>query len=297
MKFLRYGFVARGHRAGDRVAGHGQGAPTSGASCARASSASASPPCSRGRCGSSSRTTTARTSTRTTATRMRSSSPLARRAVRRARATAQRQARRRGRVAVACARPGAPRRPHRRGRPVRHRRRPPPPDRVPVGLATPSSRPATSIGGTWDLFKYPGLRSDSDMHTLGYSFRPWSGEKTIADGASILQYIKDTAAEDGTDQKIRYHHRILRAEWSTAEARWTSPRSAPTPARRSRLTCRLPVLAAAATTATTAATCPDFAGIDRFAGHGRAPAALARGPRLDRQEGRGRSAAAPPPSR
>jgi cation diffusion facilitator CzcD-associated flavoprotein CzcO len=77
-----------------------------------------------------------------------------------------------------------------------------------------------SIGGTWDLFKYPGLRSDSDMFTLGYSFRPWQGEKSIADGDSILQYIKDTAAEDGTDAKIRFHHKIVRAEWSTPEARW-----------------------------------------------------------------------------
>jgi cation diffusion facilitator CzcD-associated flavoprotein CzcO len=77
-----------------------------------------------------------------------------------------------------------------------------------------------SIGGTWDLFKYPGLRSDSDMFTLGYSFRPWDGEKTIADGDAILQYIQDTAAEEGIDQKIRFHHRIVRADWSTDEALW-----------------------------------------------------------------------------
>jgi cation diffusion facilitator CzcD-associated flavoprotein CzcO len=77
-----------------------------------------------------------------------------------------------------------------------------------------------AIGGTWDLFRYPGVRSDSDMFTLGYSFRPWQGRKSIADGDSILQYIKDTAAEDGTEAKIRYHHRLTRAEWSTPEARW-----------------------------------------------------------------------------
>jgi cation diffusion facilitator CzcD-associated flavoprotein CzcO len=77
-----------------------------------------------------------------------------------------------------------------------------------------------SMGGTWDLFKYPGLRSDSDMFTLGYGFRPWQGQKSIADGDSILQYIKDTAAEDGTDAKIRFHHKITRAEWSTPDARW-----------------------------------------------------------------------------
>ena len=59
------------------------------------------------------------------------------------------------------------------------------------------------IGGTWDLFRYPGVRSDSDMFTLGYSFRPWTGTKSIADGASILQYIRDTAREHGVDRKIQ----------------------------------------------------------------------------------------------
>jgi monooxygenase len=77
-----------------------------------------------------------------------------------------------------------------------------------------------SIGGTWDLFRYPGIRSDSDMHTLGYSFRPWDGEKSIADGDSILQYIKDTAAEDGIDRHIRFGHRIVAAAWSGENARW-----------------------------------------------------------------------------
>src|SRR5690349_10827107 len=77
-----------------------------------------------------------------------------------------------------------------------------------------------SIGGTWDLFRYPGVRSDSDMYTLGYSFRPWDGEKAIADGPSILQYIKDTAAEAGIDQHIRFQHRIVSAAWSTADACW-----------------------------------------------------------------------------
>ena len=77
-----------------------------------------------------------------------------------------------------------------------------------------------SIGGTWDLFRYPGIRSDSDMFTLGYSFRPWDGEKSIADGASILQYIKDTAAAEGIDQHIRFHHRIVSADWSTADGAW-----------------------------------------------------------------------------
>ncbi len=78
-----------------------------------------------------------------------------------------------------------------------------------------------AIGGTWDLFRYPGIRSDSDMYTLGYSFRPWPGEKTIADGSSILSYVRGVAAEDGTDAKIRFRRRVVAAAWSTAAARWT----------------------------------------------------------------------------
>jgi cation diffusion facilitator CzcD-associated flavoprotein CzcO len=77
-----------------------------------------------------------------------------------------------------------------------------------------------AIGGTWDLFRYPGIRSDSDMFTLGYSFRPWDGERSIATGESILRYIEDTAAAEGIDRKIRFHHRIVRADWSTDDACW-----------------------------------------------------------------------------
>ena len=77
-----------------------------------------------------------------------------------------------------------------------------------------------AIGGTWDLFRYPGIRSDSDMYTLGYSFRPWNGDKAIADGADILQYIKDTAAVEGIDQHIRFNHRITAADWSTPDGCW-----------------------------------------------------------------------------
>jgi monooxygenase len=77
-----------------------------------------------------------------------------------------------------------------------------------------------AIGGTWDLFRYPGIRSDSDMFTLGYTFRPWDSNQAIADGASILQYIRDTATELGVDKKIRFNHRVLAVEWSTPEALW-----------------------------------------------------------------------------
>jgi cation diffusion facilitator CzcD-associated flavoprotein CzcO len=77
------------------------------------------------------------------------------------------------------------------------------------------------IGGTWDLFRYPGIRSDSDMFTLGYSFKPWTEPKAIADGPRILNYVRETAAENGIDRKIRFNHRVKRASWSTQEARWT----------------------------------------------------------------------------
>jgi cation diffusion facilitator CzcD-associated flavoprotein CzcO len=77
-----------------------------------------------------------------------------------------------------------------------------------------------ALGGTWDLFRYPGIRSDSDMFTLGYSFRPWDGERSIADGPSIRRYIQQTAAAEGIDRHIRYRHRVVRAEWSTEQACW-----------------------------------------------------------------------------
>ncbi|MGE3465952.1 MAG: flavin-containing monooxygenase [Pyrinomonadaceae bacterium] len=76
-------------------------------------------------------------------------------------------------------------------------------------------------GGTWDLFRYPGVRSDSDMFTLGYRFRPWRDGKAIADGPAILNYIRETAREYDLDKEIRYGHRVRRAEWSSEEARWT----------------------------------------------------------------------------
>ena len=78
-----------------------------------------------------------------------------------------------------------------------------------------------AIGGTWDLFRYPGIRSDSDMFTLGYSYRPWVEGKAIADGQSILNYIIDTAKHYGVDKQIQFHHQVKRASWSYKEALWT----------------------------------------------------------------------------
>ena len=80
------------------------------------------------------------------------------------------------------------------------------------------SRPA--LGGTWDLFRYPGIRSDSDMYTLGYAFKPWTDAKAIADGPAILKYIQETARERGIDAQIRYGHRVVSAAWSSDDARW-----------------------------------------------------------------------------
>jgi monooxygenase len=77
------------------------------------------------------------------------------------------------------------------------------------------------LGGTWDLFRYPGIRSDSDMHTLGYSFRPWKEAKAIADGPSIKKYLRETARDYGIDKHIRYQHRVIRASWESETARWT----------------------------------------------------------------------------
>jgi monooxygenase len=77
------------------------------------------------------------------------------------------------------------------------------------------------LGGTWDLFKYPGIRSDSDMFTLGFRFKPWTSENAIADGPSIMSYLKETVAEYGIDRHIRYGHRVVSADWSDADNRWT----------------------------------------------------------------------------
>ncbi|OKJ08168.1 flavin-containing monooxygenase [Kitasatospora sp. CB01950] len=77
------------------------------------------------------------------------------------------------------------------------------------------------LGGTWDLFRYPGIRSDSDLHTFGYAFKPWREKESIADAPQILSYLRETVRENGLQNRIRYHHRIREASWSTADARWT----------------------------------------------------------------------------
>ena len=78
-----------------------------------------------------------------------------------------------------------------------------------------------TLGGTWDLFRYPGIRSDSDMYTLGYKFKPWTDGKAIADGPVILKYIRETATEADIEQNIRYQHSLTSAKWSSEDATWT----------------------------------------------------------------------------
>lgn len=124
-------------------------------------------------------------------------------------------------------------------------------------------RPA--MGGTWDLFRYPGIRSDSDMHTLGYRFKPWRDPKAIADGPSILQYIHETAREHGIDAHIRYQHRVTRAAWSTADAAWTVEAERVETGETVRFTCNLLYLCAGYYSYRHGHT-PAFAGRERFTG-------------------------------
>lgn len=122
-----------------------------------------------------------------------------------------------------------------------------------------------SIGGTWDLFRYPGIRSDSDMFTLGYSFRPWAGERSIVDGDSVLQYIKDTATENGIDRHIRFHHRVVRADWSTDEARWRVTAERTDTNQLVEVTCGF-VFSCTGYYRYDRGHVPEFAGMDRFEG-------------------------------
>ncbi len=126
-----------------------------------------------------------------------------------------------------------------------------------------------SLGGTWDLFRYPGIRSDSDMFTLGYPFKPWRDAKSIADGPTILRYIKETAAEFGIDRHIRYRTKVLSADWSTREARWTltleRTDEATGEAVRSTVTCDF-LYSCAGYYDYDKGHAPDFPGLDSFTG-------------------------------
>ena len=126
-----------------------------------------------------------------------------------------------------------------------------------------------AMGGTWDLFRYPGVRSDSDMFTLGYAFKPWTDAKSLADGPAIRDYIVDTAVEHGLDHQVRYGHKVVRADWSSADARWTLEIEHETDAaghtRRSRLACNF-LLACSGYYRYSEGHAPEFPGAADFAG-------------------------------
>jgi len=120
-------------------------------------------------------------------------------------------------------------------------------------------------GGTWDLFRYPGIRSDSDMYTLGYVFRPWTEAKAIADGPSILRYIRDTARDNGVESHIRFQHRVVRASWSSADARWIVEAERGPSKEIVRLSCSFVYMCAGYYSYAQGYT-PDFPGADAFGG-------------------------------
>jgi len=122
-----------------------------------------------------------------------------------------------------------------------------------------------AMGGTWDLFRYPGVRSDSDMYTLGYIFKPWKDAKAIADGPAIRAYIAETAAEHGIDRHIRFQHRVLSADWSARDACWTVVVEHGAQRERSRLRCNF-LLFASGYYNYTQPYRPELPGIERFAG-------------------------------
>ncbi len=125
------------------------------------------------------------------------------------------------------------------------------------------SRP--DIGGTWDLFRYPGVRSDSDMHTLGYSFKPWTADKSIADGPAILDYLKETIEENDLSRRIHFNRRVQRAAWSSVEQRWTVEVEHTDTGERSEMTARFLSMCSGYYSYREGFT-PEFPGVERFEG-------------------------------
>ena len=144
-----------------------------------------------------------------------------------------------------------------------------------------------AIGGTWDLFRYPGVRSDSDMYTLGFAFRPWTEAKAIADGPSILNYVRETAAAFGIDKHIRFGRRVVRAAWASARGALDGGlRARPTRGARCSVTCGFLFMCAGYYNYAEGYT-PRVRRRRAVHGPDRPPAGLARGPRLRRQAGGG----------
>lgn len=122
-----------------------------------------------------------------------------------------------------------------------------------------------AIGGTWDLFRYPGIRSDSDLYTFGYEFKPWLNPKAIADADSILAYLQETAQEYAIDQQIRFRHRVLSANWSSVEARWSVEVERTDSGERLSMTCNW-LFSAAGYYRYDEGFTPHFAGIEQYQG-------------------------------
>ncbi len=123
----------------------------------------------------------------------------------------------------------------------------------------------STMGGTWDLFRYPGIRSDSDMYTLGYKFKPWHDAKAIADGPSILNYIRETAAEHNIEKKIRFNQKVVNASWSSETARWTVESRHSQTGEVSIMTCNFLMMCSGYYSYDAGYT-PDFPGIQQFQG-------------------------------
>ena len=121
------------------------------------------------------------------------------------------------------------------------------------------------LGGTWDLFRYPGIRSDSDMHTLGFGFKPWRAEKAIADGPSILAYLQETVEENHLGHKIRFGHHVSRADWSSDEARWTLTATRQADGTEARFRCNY-LFMCSGYYSYRGGHSPEFVGRDRFEG-------------------------------
>jgi monooxygenase len=121
------------------------------------------------------------------------------------------------------------------------------------------------LGGTWDLFRYPGIRSDSDMHTLGFRFKPWTDGTSLADGESILSYVREAATEAGVVDKIRYQHRVVSASWSTPDSRWSVEVERGDTGERVELTCGF-LFVCSGYYRYDEGYSPQFPGIDRFGG-------------------------------
>jgi monooxygenase len=121
------------------------------------------------------------------------------------------------------------------------------------------------IGGTWDLFRFPGIRSDSDMYTYGFPFRPWTGRKAIADGASILQYVRDTAQAFGIERSVRFGHRMTGAAWSSKDGLWTVEVERAPAGEPVRLACTF-LLTCSGYYSYRSGHAPEFKGTERFKG-------------------------------